>query len=56
MRARVEKVNVLGWNKSKEHHKHGVIDQVNIEKEPVKENGQKENIVFNMVLMLHTKV
>ena len=41
---------------SKEHLKHGVIDQGNKGKEIVKENGHTENIMFRIIMMLHTKM
>ena len=41
---------------SKYHLKHGAVDQVNIEIEPVKENGHTENIMFRIIMMLHTKM
>ena len=41
---------------SKEHFKHGVIDQGNIGKEPVKENGRTDSIMFRIMLMFHTKI
>ena len=41
---------------SKEHRKHGVIDQGNIGTDPVKENEQTESIMFRIMLMFHTKI
>ena len=41
---------------SKNHCKHGVIDQGNIGKDPVKDNGQTDIITFRIILMLHTKM
>ena len=36
----------------KDHRKHGYIDQGNIGKEAVKENGQTESITFRIMLIL----
>ena len=41
---------------SEEHRKNCVIDQGKLKKEPVKINVQTENIMFRIMLMLHTTV
>ena len=42
--------------KSKENRKHGVIYQGKNIKDPIKENGQTENIMFRIMLMFHTNM
>ena len=41
---------------SRNDSKHGVIDQGNTGKDPVKENRRKEIIMFRIIVMLHTKI
>ena len=41
---------------SKEHWKHGVIDQGKNIKYPLKENGHTESIMFKIILMFHTNM
>ena len=43
-------------NLSKDHWKHGVIDQGKYGKNPVKENVHIENIMFRIMMMLHKKI
>ena len=40
---------------SKEHQKHGVVDQLKLKRETIKENGQTYSIMFRIMLMLHQK-
>ena len=41
---------------SRNDSKHGVIDQGNTGKDPVKENRRKEIIMFRIIVMFHTKI
>ena len=41
---------------SKEHRKYVFIDHRKTGKDPVKENGQTESIMFRMLFMFHTKM
>ena len=41
---------------TKEHRKNGVTDQGKHKKYLLKENGQIENIMFKIMLLLHTKM
>ena len=41
---------------SNDDHKNVVIDNGKDKKNPVKENGQTESIMFRIMLMFHTKI